>query len=198
MKRIVIAGGIGSGKSAVCAYLAAQGFAIVDADLIAREITTKGSPAWQALRDAFGDAILDDDGSLDRAFLAEIVFHDPSALRRLNTITHAQIGAEMLRQLGSAVGEVVFVAIPLYRPETRAPLRVDEVWALAVEPATAVRRLCEGRGFSEDDARARLATQMSNEERAAIADRVLWNEGSLDELYAQVDLALEQLGVTRG
>jgi len=198
MKRIVIAGGIGSGKSAVCEYLAAKGFEIVDADLIARDITTKGTPAWQALRDAFGDAILDGDGSLDRAFLAEIVFHDPTALRRLNAITHAQIGAEMARQLDSAKGEVSFVAIPLYRPETRAPLRIDEVWALAVEPATALRRLCEGRGFSEDDARARLANQMTNEERAAIADRVLWNEGSLDELYAQVDFAVAQLGADHG
>ena len=198
MKRIVIAGGIGAGKSALCEHLAARGFDIVDADLIARDITAKDTPAWRALRDAFGDAILTDDGSLDRAFLAEIVFHDRSALRRLNAITHVQIGLEMLHQLDSALGEVAFVAIPLYRPETRELLRIDEVWALAVEPGTAVRRLCEGRGFSEDDARARLATQMSNEERGAIADRVFWNEGSLEELYVQVDRALEQIGVGRG
>jgi len=198
MKRIVIAGGIGAGKSAVCEYLADLGYAIVDADLIAREITVKGRPAWNALRDAFGDAILAEDGSLDRAFVAEIVFHDATALRRLNAITHAQIGLEMLRQLDMAVGQAVFAAIPLYRPETRSPLRIDEVWAVAVEAATAVRRLCEGRGYSEDDARARLAAQMSNEEREAIADRVLWNEGTIDELHAQVDLALDQAGINRG
>lgn len=198
MKRIVIAGGIGAGKSAVCEYLATRGFAIVDADLIARDVTATGTAAWIALRDAFGDAILTEDGSLDRAFVAEIVFHDATALRRLNAITHAQIGLEMLRQLDAAVGEAAFAAIPLYRPETRSPLRIDEVWAVAVEPATAVRRLCDGRGFNEEDARARLAAQMSNEDRGAIADRVLWNEGTIDELHAQVDLALEQAGIARG
>jgi len=67
-----------------------------------------------------------------------------------------------------------------------------------VEPETAVRRLIEGRGFSEADARARLASQMSNDERSAIVDRVIWNEGTLDELYAQLDAALELVGLANG
>jgi dephospho-CoA kinase len=198
MKRIVIAGGIGAGKSAVCERLRALGYTVIDADDVAHDVTAKGSPALAALVDAFGSAVLANDGSLDRAFMAEIVFNDRSALRRLNRITHGQIGVEIVRQLDEAVGDAVFVAVPLFRPEHRKAFVLDEVWSVQVEPVTAVHRLVEGRGFREADARARLATQMSNDERERIVDRVFWNEGSLDELFAQLDAALEFVGLARG
>lgn len=198
MKRIAVVGGIGAGKSTVTARLGALGWPIVDADLIARSVTAKGTRAWQALRDAFGDAVLDGRGEVDRAFLADVVFHDASALERLNTITHGPIGAEMARQLTACTGPAAFVAIPLYRPEHRAGLGLDAVWAVQVSPETAVDRLVRLRGFSEDDARARLANQMGNEERAAVADRVIWNEGSLEELYVAVDDELAEEGLARG
>jgi dephospho-CoA kinase len=175
----------------------ALGWPVVDADVIARKVVEKGEPAWRALRDAFGTAVLTPEGQLDRAFMAEVAFHDASALKRLNRITHGYIGVEMANQVDSAEGAAVFVAIPLYRPEHTANLKLDEVWAIEVEPATAVERLIKYRQFSEDDAKARLAAQMSNEERAAIADRVIWNEGTLDELYANLDLAIGDLGVER-
>ena len=90
---------------------------------------------------------------------------------------------------------MVFVAIPLYRVEHRSQLQLDEVWAIEVDPETAVARLVAGRGFSEDDARARLAAQMTNDERGAIVDRVIRNEGSLEELHAKIDEALAALEV---
>jgi dephospho-CoA kinase len=198
VKRIAIAGGIGAGKTALSNRLAALGYSVIDADDIAHQITEKGSPALQALRDAFGDAVLNADGSLDRSFVAEVVFHDASALRRLNSITHGHIGAEIVRQLEQASGEVVFVALPLFRPEHRAVFGFDEAWAVQADPRTAVRRLCDFRGYSREEARARMAQQMTNEERAAIVDRVIWNEGSLVDLYAQVDEALRESGVVRG
>ena len=198
MKRIVIAGGIGAGKTATTDYLTSLGYPVVDADVIAHEVSEPGTPTWQALRDAFGDAVLTGAGRLDRSFLAEIVFNDPTALTRLNRITHGAIGAEMNRQLDRAVGPVVFIAIPLYRAELRGVLRVDEVWALLVSPSTALERLSSGRGFTDADARARLASQMSNDERIALADRVIWNEGTLDELHASVDRALVESGVVGG
>ncbi len=198
MKRIVIAGGIGAGKSAVGDRLRHLGFTVVDADDVAHDIAKPGSPTLSALVDAFGTAVLREDGTLDRAFVAEVVFHDPSALRRLNAITHPPIGVEIAHQLATADGEAVFAAIPLYRPEHRAAFAVDAVWSVQVSPETAVRRLIDGRGFSEADARARLATQMSNDERAALADRVLWNEGTLDELFAELDVALQDAGLVRG
>jgi dephospho-CoA kinase len=198
MKRIVIAGSIGAGKSAVGDRLRHLGFSVVDADDVAHDITKPGSPTLSALVDAFGSAVLNRDGTLDRAFVAEVVFHDPTALRRLNAITHPAIGVEIVQRLGAVDGEAVFAAIPLYRPEHREAFSVDAVWSVQVSPETAVRRLIDGRGFSEADARARLANQMSNDERAALADRVLWNEGTLDELFAELDVALDDAGLVRG
>jgi dephospho-CoA kinase len=198
VKRIVIAGGIGAGKSAVAQRLRDLGFVVVDADDVAHDVTAPGSPTLATLVDAFGSAVLDREGALDRAFVAEVVFHDPTALRRLNSITHGAIGVEIVRRLDEADGDVVFAAIPLFRPEHRAAFALDSVWSVQVSPETAIRRLVNGRGFNESDARARLATQMSNDERAAIVDRVLWNEGTVDELYAELDAALAETGLSRG
>ena len=198
VKRIVIAGGIGAGKSAVAQRLRDLGFSVVDADDVAHDVTAPGSPTLATLVDAFGSAVLDDDGALDRAFVADVVFHDPTALRRLNSITHGAIGVEIIRRLEEADGDAVFAAIPLYRPEHRAAFSLDAVWSVQVSPETAIRRLVNGRGFAEADARARLASQMSNDERAAIVDRVLWNEGTLDDLYAELDAALAEAGLSRG
>ncbi len=198
MKRIVIAGGIGAGKSAVAARLRSLGYTVIDADDVAHDVTAKGSPVLAALVDAFGSAVLANDGTLDRAFVAEIVFNDRSALRRLNRITHGPIGVEIVRQLDGAVGDAVFVAVPLFRPEHR---RLSP-WTRCGRCRWSPTRPCSDwsvvEGFSESDARARLASQMSNDEREGIVDRVFWNEGSLDELYAQLDAALELVGLARG
>jgi dephospho-CoA kinase len=198
VKRIAIAGGIGAGKSVLTERLSGLGWPVIDADVIARQVVEPGAPAWQALRDAFGDAVLDANRSIDRAFLADVVFHDPAALRRLNRITHGYIGVQIVRELDEAHGRAAFVALPLFRPEHRSALRLDEVWAVQVEPETAVARLCDFRGFSEADARARLAAQMSNEEREAIVDRVLWNNGTLEELFGELNSALEETGLAGG
>jgi dephospho-CoA kinase len=198
VKRIVIAGGIGAGKSAVAERLRALGFAVVDADDVAHDVASPGSPTLATLVDAFGSAVLDGDGALDRAFVAEIVFHDATALRRLNSITHPAIGVEIIRRLDEADGDAVFAAIPLFRTEHRAAFSLDAVWSVQVSPETAIRRLVNGRGFAEADARARLANQISNDERAAIVDRVLWNEGTVDDLYAELDVALAEAGLSRG
>ena len=87
----------------------------------------------------------------------------------------------------------MFVAIPLYRPEHREAYGFDETWAIQADPTTAFQRLTTLRGFEPDDALARLAAQMDNEARAAIVDRVIWNDGTLDELYGSLDVALGEL-----
>jgi dephospho-CoA kinase len=197
VKRIVIAGGIGAGKSAVAERLHSLGFTVVDADDVAHDVTAPGSPTLSTLVDAFGSAVLDSVGALDRAFVAEVVFHDATALRRLNSITHPAIGVEIIRRLDEADGDAVFAAIPLFRSEHRRAFSLDAVWSVQVSPETAIRRLVNGRGFSEADARARLTSQMSNDERAAIVDRVLWNEGSLNDLHGEVDAALAEAGLSR-
>jgi dephospho-CoA kinase len=196
VKRVALAGGIGAGKTAVAERLTSLGWSVIDADVIARKVVQKGEPAWQALRDAFGTAVLDSERQIDRAFLAEIVFHDESALRRLNNVTHGYIGEEIVRELDGTDSPVVFVALPLYRAEHRSNLQLDEAWGILVDPATAIERLVSLRGFSEEDARARLAAQMSNDERVEIVDRVIWNDGTLEDLYGRLDEALEELGAS--
>lgn len=196
MKRVAIVGGIGAGKSTVTDRLTTLGFSVVDADVIARQVVEQGEPAWRALVDAFGSAVLTPEGDIDRKFLADVVFHDASALRRLNHITHGYIGAEMRAGLDSAPGDVAFVAIPLYRSEIRDGLGLSEVWAIEVRPDTALDRLVSERGMDAEDARARLAAQVTNDERSALADRVIDNNGSVEDLYASLDAALSEL-VTR-
>ena len=198
MKTIVIAGGIGAGKSAATNYLASRGFSIIDADDVARAVTLPGEPAWQAMRDAFGDAVLRDDRTIDRAFVANLVFHDASALKRLNSITHGAIGIEILRRIGEATSSAVFIALPLFRPEHRSAFEVDEVWAVLASPDVALARLVEHREFTEDDARARLANQVTNEDRVPLVDRVLWNDGTVEELRARIDAELARCGLDHG
>ncbi|HQT99934.1 MAG TPA: dephospho-CoA kinase [Acidimicrobiales bacterium] len=192
---MALAGGIGAGKSAVGDYLSSRGFTVVDADQVARFVVEPQQPAYFALQDAFGRAVLTDEQLIDRAFLADVVFHDDSALRRLNAITHGYIGREIVRQLDLATGSAAFVALPLFRPEHRATFVLDEVWAVLSEPEVALGRLKRFRGFNDDDARSRLRAQDSNDHRAAIADVVLWNNGTLDELREAVDTLLRQRGL---
>jgi dephospho-CoA kinase len=193
--RVALAGGIGSGKSAATAYLRGRGYAVVDADEVAREVVRPGRPAFVALVDAFGPAVLDASGAVDRAFLASIVFSDPTARRRVEAITHPRIGEAMAAALEVASGDVAFVALPLYRAEHRALLGLDEVWALEVSPETALARLTAERAMEPGDARARIAAQVTNEERRRLADRVIDNEGSLEDLHDALEDALAALGV---
>lgn len=197
MKRIAIIGGIGSGKSAVTDYLTEKGWPVVDADIIARQVVEPGSATLQTLVDAFGSAILRDDGSLDREFVATLVFNSASALQRLNRITHTAIGLEIVRQLDQAKGPVVFVAIPLFRLEHRTGFSLDEVWCVSAPPEIAVQRLVEKRAMTESDARARLGAQISLEEREKLSDVVISNNGSLIELHRLIDTLLEKHGYSR-
>ncbi len=191
-------GGIGSGKTTVTDYLATRGWPVVDADVIARDVVEPGRPAWVALRDAFGDGVLDAEGRLDRAFLADVVFSDPTARRRLEAITHPAVGRGLVAGVAAARtagAPVVVVAIPLLRPEHRELLGLTFVVAVATEPAVALERLVQRRGMRPDDARARLAAQPSNEARAAFADAVVENDGTLEQLRERVDRVLAEAGI---
>ncbi len=198
MKRIAIAGGIGAGKTTATSYLVERGYEVIDADEVARKVVEPGAPAWRALRDAFGDAVLGADSGIDRDFLAQVVFHDKSALRRLNNITHGHIGDEIVRELEATDAGAVFVALPLFRPEHRLVFNLDEVWSVQATFEVALSRLIQFRGLTEADARARLASQISNEERSAIVDVVIWNDGTIDELFAKIDVQLRKSGLLDG
>ncbi|MHB1905819.1 MAG: dephospho-CoA kinase [Acidimicrobiales bacterium] len=195
MIRVALAGGIGSGKSAATAYLRGRGHVVVDADEIAREVVRPGRAAFVALVDAFGPGVLDPSGAIDRAFLAAVVFADPTARRRVEAITHPRIAEAMAAALEGATSDVAFAALPLYRAEHKALLALDQVWTLEVSPGTALARLCADRGMDPADARARLAAQATNEDRRRLADRVIDNEGSLEDLHRALEDALDALGV---
>ncbi|MCX6508341.1 MAG: dephospho-CoA kinase [Actinobacteria bacterium] len=194
MLQIGIAGGIGSGKSTVTAALERAGVEVIDTDIIAREVVEPGKPAWRALVDAFGSAVLDEDNHLDRKFLAAVVFPSPIALRRLNGITHGAIGAEVMHHLDRCRDLHYAVAIPLFRPEHRTLFRLSEVWATEVEPKIAIERLVKHRGFSEEDAKNRISSQISNSERRAIVDVVIPN----NETVAVLENHIKMLLIDRG
>lgn len=186
MLRIGLTGGIGSGKSTVAGLLATRGARIVDADRIAREVVEPGTPGLEAVVAAFGPGVLNCDGALDRPALAAIVFADPTARRRLDAIVHPLVRARAAELAAAAPpGAVVVQDVPLL-VETGQAGSFDLVLVVEADLDTRVRRLV-GRGLSEDDARARIAAQATDEQRRAVADVVLDNSGTVEELEAQVD-----------
>ena len=193
MLLIGLTGGIGSGKSTVSSLLAERGAVVIDADAITREVQQPGGPVLAAMVDRFGARILGAGGALDRQAVADIVFHDPEALSDLNAIVHPAVGAEIVRRLAEAAetDDVVVLDVPLLVESGR-----DDMAALVVvdvDPEIAVRRLVEQRGMREDDARARMARQVSREERLARADLVIDNSGTLAELEEAVAAAWDDI-----
>jgi dephospho-CoA kinase len=182
-----LTGGIGAGKSTVSAMLAERGAVIVDADRIARDLQSPGSPVLAAMAERFGDHIVRDDGTLDRAAVAAIVFNDEAALADLNGIVHPAMQDEIQRQIDEHRGtdRVVVLDFPLLGENPRKGLAATIVVDIPVE--VAVERLVEQRGMDEADARARINSQISREQRLASATHVIDNGGDRDELVRQVD-----------
>ena len=186
MLRIGLTGGIGSGKSTVAALLAGHGARVVDADRIAREVVEPGTPGLAAVVAEFGPGVLTPDGALDRPALAGVVFSDPAARARLDAVVHPLVRARAAELIAAAPADAVVVQdVPLL-VETGQAGSFDLV--LVVETSTDLRvaRLVD-RGLSEADARARIASQASDEERRAVADVVLRNDGDREALAAEVD-----------
>ncbi|MEY2581019.1 MAG: dephospho-CoA kinase [Ilumatobacteraceae bacterium] len=189
-----LTGGIGSGKSTVSAMLAARGAEIVDADLITREVQRPGSAVVGAIVQRFGEDVIDEDGSLLRAKLAEIVFADGEALADLNAIVHPAVRAEIARSVDllAPTYKVVVLDIPLLTERWRGAIQAKIVVDVPVK--TQVERLVSSRGFAESDARARIARQTTREERLQGADFVIDNSGEMGDLEPQVDKLWEWLG----
>ncbi|MCZ2828217.1 dephospho-CoA kinase [Modestobacter sp. VKM Ac-2986] len=186
MLRIGLTGGIGSGKSTVAALLAERGAQVVDADRIAREVVEPGTPGLAAVVAEFGDGVLTADGALDRAALASIVFGDPAARARLDGIVHPLVRARAAELVAAAPPDAVVVQdVPLL-VETGQAGDFDLVLVVQADPGTRVERLV-GRGLSAADARARMASQATDEERRAVADVVLHNDGDRVALAEEVD-----------
>ncbi|MFJ6461032.1 dephospho-CoA kinase [Streptomyces sp. NPDC091387] len=186
MLKVGLTGGIGAGKSEVSRLLVGHGAVLVDADRIAREVVEPGTPGLDALVEAFGTGILGPDGTLDRPKLGSIVFSDAERLAVLNAIVHPLVGARSAElERAASPGSVVVHDVPLLTENGLAPL-YDLVVVVDAAPGTQLDRLVRLRGMTEPDARARMAAQATREERLAVADLVIDNDGPVEALAPQV------------
>ena len=185
-----LTGGIGSGKSTVSQLLADRGAIIIDGDAIARALQRSGTAVFTAMVERFGDVVAAD-GELDRAKIASIVFADAVALADLNKIVHPAIGVEMMRRIGELrdTDAIAILDFPLLAESPRKGL--SGVIVVDVDPEIAIDRVVRDRGMKASDVRARIDKQASRKDRLAIADRVLDNSGTKEDLIRQVDEAWE-------
>jgi dephospho-CoA kinase len=186
MFRIALTGGIASGKSAVATLFEARGVPVVDSDVIAREIVAPGTPALEAIRARFGDAVLLPDGSLDRRALREQVFADPAARRDLEAITHPAIRERMQAWSRTAAGPYQIHMIPLLA-EGGGRRDFNRVLVVDCPEELQIQRVMQRDGVDANSARNVLAAQASRAERIAIADDVIVNDGDRDKLSQDVD-----------
>ena len=184
--RVALTGGVASGKSTVAAILAELGAVVIDADLLAREVVAPGSPGLAAVVEEFGEQVRTASGELDRPALGAVVFADEGARRRLEAILHPLIRELSARREAEApVGALVVHDIPLLVEGGRADI-FDAVIVVDVPTGTQVNRMVSERGMSVADARARIAAQATREQRLAVADYVIDNTGTREDLRDRV------------
>ena len=195
VKKVGLTGGIGSGKSTVARMLGGAGFAVVDADQIARDIMAPGSPVLGEVAAAFGADLIGGDGALDRGELARRAFATTEDTQRLNAITHPAIRAESERRFAAAeeAGEqAVIYDMPLL-VDLGLNQDMDLTVVVDVDKEERIRRLVDTRGLDEADARARMAQQIDDATRLAAADVVIDNNGPLEALEPQVAALIKKI-----
>ena len=192
MKVIGLTGGIASGVSLVASMFRELGGAVIEADRIARDVVAPGTRAYRKIIDVFGREVVLPDGSLDRRRLGALVFKDPSARRRLNTITHPEIRRRIAEQVERTAAErpdaVILVDIPLLL-DTAGPdaFDLDAVIVVQATPEQQISRLMARDGLTREEAESRLAAQRPIAEKATEADWVIDNSGSIEQTRAQVE-----------
>ncbi len=193
---IGLTGNIATGKSEVARMLAELGARVIDADRVAHEVMRPGGPAYDAVVKAFGPEILADDGTIERGKLGAIVFRDPDALRRLEAAVHPATIAEVARRIGRATEPVVVVeAIKLI--EAGMHHGYDALWVVTAPRSLQIARLMAGRGLAEEEAALRVDAQPPQEEKAALADLVIVNDGDLNGLREKVKKAWAGIQASR-
>ncbi|HET8527180.1 MAG TPA: dephospho-CoA kinase [Actinomycetota bacterium] len=194
MLLVGLTGGIGSGKSTVARMLEKRDAVVFDADVLAREVVEPGTPGHAAVIERFGANVLAPGGELDREALASIVFADPAARRDLEAIVHPEVrrrfaeGSEAYKD----TDRVVIFSAPLL-VETGMHSAFDVLVVVSASTATQIDRLMRDRGMSEDTVRSRIAAQATPEARAEVADVLIDNEGSLEELERRVERLWSEL-----
>lgn len=192
---IGLTGGIASGKSTISAALSERGASVVDADKVGHDVYRPGSEGWQKVVDAFGQQIVSPDGEIDRKALGGIVFGDPAQRERLQAIVWPVMKSMMRRMIDESreqgIAVVVIEAAVLI--EAGWLDLVDQVWVVAVPEQVAEARLIGRNGLTPEQARARIAAQLSNEERARHADVVIENSGPVEQARSRVAKLWDEL-----
>jgi dephospho-CoA kinase len=192
--RLGLTGGIGSGKSTVAALLVEFGAVLIDADAISRASTAAGGSAIEAVRAAFGDEFITAEQAMDRDRMRARIFADPTARAQLEAIIHPIVRAEIDQQLAALPRGVAVLDLPLLAESSAWRERCDLIWVVDCAPETQIRRVMQRNGWPRSQVEAVLAAQASREQRLAIADCVIDNEGvTLAELGAQVRQQWQQL-----
>jgi len=186
---IGLTGGIGCGKSEVSRLLEKRGAVIVDADLIVRELQQPGAEIFLRMVEMFGEKVVANDGSLNRAAVASEVFKDAALLEKLNSLIHPVVRRVMNERVESyrATDRIVVLDIPLLVENPREGL--DAVLVVDLDPQIAIERIVSQRNMTIEDAKARVSAQSTREQRLAIADHVVDNSGDRDDLGKQIDTA---------
>lgn len=197
MRIVGLTGGIGSGKSTVTDYLVSKGFYVLDADKIAREIVLPGSEMLIELSSVFGKGILQEDGSLDRKKLGDIVFSDAEKKKTLDRLMHTRILElihERILQFREETehAKAIFIDAPLLF-ETGLDQSADEIWVIDVDDETRIRRIMARDGLQREEILKRIESQMTREEKNSRANVILDNTGEPEALYRQIDELLKKI-----
>lgn len=195
MKLLGLTGGIASGKSTVGQLLREEGFPVIDADQVAREVVEPGTPALEEIFESFGHHLKREDGSLDRKALGQIVFGQPQKLKQLNQITHPRVAQrfqEKVAALAEQGEEVVIYEVPLLF-ETGLHQMMNGVILVSLEQEQQLARLMKREGLNQEDALARIKSQMPLAEKQKLADWIIDNSGDLDDLKHSITKLLPKL-----
>lgn len=198
MKLVGLTGGIASGKSTAAKILESLGAAVVNADTLAREVVEPGREAWQEIIAAFGSEILQSDRTLDRQKLRTLIFNNPDARRKLESIIHPRVRALAERRIaehGAAGYAVVVYEVPLLF-EGRLHEWLRPVILIACDIETQIERLQQRDGLDRVQAQKHIEAQMNLEEKRRLADYVIENNGNLEDLKRQVEAVLETIKTT--
>ncbi|EEK76703.1 dephospho-CoA kinase [Bacillus cereus] len=194
---IGLTGGIASGKSTVSEMFRELSIPVIDADVIAREVVEQGKPAYNKIVEAFGTEVLQQDGELDRPKLGSIVFYNEEKRLQLNKIVHPAVREEMNTQKEMYIKkgvQAVVLDIPLLF-ESKLTSLVDRVLVVAVTPNTQLNRLMKRNNFSEEEATARIQSQMPLEEKVKNADEVINNDGTIMGTKTQLQVILKKWNI---
>lgn len=197
MINIAITGGIGSGKSCITSYLTEQGFTVIDADKMSREMTASGGKAMPYILEHFGPAYINEDGSLNRTAMRDLVFRDPESMKLLEQGTTAVVieDIDKIRKAAEEDGQkVLFYDIPLLFEQHKED-DYDLVWVVTADRDIRSERIAKRDGLTPDIVDLMISSQAEEEYKASKADFVIYNNGTIEELHEQINIILRSLTI---